>query len=160
MILRTRQRSRPGNRAVQCLPRAGSELTHRTYQDFRITHSLRLFLHLYSLTRGRRNTHIHSLQGISEHSHLLQRRFQPETVFHVLPDKPRRWSLMDCRVGQGGGEEPRGQVMRSLAHLAHLLHLPSAICQMREWESRSNKRPSGDDEECCVSRTWLHKLAV
>lgn len=37
----------------------------------------------------------------------------------------------------------------------------SAICHLpdlRESESRSNKRPSGDNEECCVSRTQLHKL--
>lgn len=32
------------------------------------------------------------------------------------------------------------------------------LTDLREFESRSNKRPSGDDEECCVSRTWQHKL--
>lgn len=43
--------------------------------------------------------------------------------------------------------------------LAHLLHY--VVCylpDLRELESRSNKRPFGDDEECGISRAWLHKL--
>jgi hypothetical protein len=126
MILRTRQRSRPGNRAVQLPPRAGSELSHRDETGFQ-DYTLMLFciLHLYSLTRGRRNTHIHSLQGISEHSHLLQRKFQQETVFHVLPDKPRRRTVASVRE-VAKNVAVRGCVRWPTWPTSYICHLPSA----------------------------------